>query len=162
MAFAFGQWNNRTWRKQHSIPPGDEVFPAEVETELSETAKCGKCGSDNLRPAGWFTSKLWEEKHQDVQCRACGKYSRLPVGVVLPKAERSARPNVPVLEANDTRPFCPHCNANTRIHRRDLQPAFRVFFFKPEWSTEFEVIALENAAALEAPDSGLRVLRPTA
>jgi DNA-directed RNA polymerase subunit RPC12/RpoP len=124
MPFEFGQWNRPTWRKQHSIPPAEDVFPDEREPEVTETAKCSKCGSDNLRPAGWFTSKLWDERHEDIQCKDCGKYSRLAVGVVLHKAEPSPPKPDPVVEANDSRPACPHCGGK-RVHRRERLPAAR-------------------------------------
>jgi hypothetical protein len=125
--FHFSQWNDPAWRAKQPAQAKSDV--AELpEAEVSAVPQCSHCGSTTLRPAGWFTSKRWEEKHEDVQCRDCKKYSRLPVGVVLPKKPARVIEPESVVLANDPRPCCPRCNESS-VHRRDKLPSGKRRYF---------------------------------
>src|SRR6266700_8243308 len=88
--FHLRQWNDPSRRRPSAESREDNSSPKSEPT----TPECSHCHSQNLRPAGWFTDKTWLEKHEDVQCRDCRRYSRLPVGVVLPQKERRTKPVV--------------------------------------------------------------------
>ncbi len=142
MALHLSQWNDPA-RRQPPKPRKVSSRPAN-----SSHAECPQCHSQNLRPAGWFTSRRYEERHQDVQCRECGRYSRLDVGVVLPKKEFSSPARIvpDVLIANDPRPSCPHCGGH-RIQRRDRQRTGRRRWYCADCDRRF--VADESAAFLD-------------
>jgi hypothetical protein len=129
MPFTFNQWNSP---HRHPARPEVASVPSKPEPTVPE---CSHCQSGNLRAAGWHISKLWLEKRQDVQCRDCKRYSRLPVGVTLPKVVRAVKAE-PVLLANDPRPSCPHCAGN-HIQRRSKMPNNRRRWFCADCDRRF-------------------------
>src|ERR1700687_1521610 len=110
--FHFRQWNAPARKKSEPRKDSSGFKPEHTIPD------CLHSGSENLRPAGWFTSKRWDEKHEDVQCRDCRKYSRLPVGVTVPikvyvtspESVRGRRAARLIAAAPDPRPDCPPRN----------------------------------------------------